>query len=105
MKSAITILIAYLLFNSPDLSEEKWILDRESNLRIEGKTNVNTFNCSVKKHLHADTLVFYTSNYEPSIPVKGTIVINVNEFSCEKKYMNADFKKTIKAYQSPYLSI
>jgi hypothetical protein len=106
MKSAITILIAYLLFNSPDLSEEKWIIDKESNLRIEGKTNINTFKCSVKKYLKADTLVFSTrTGSEQNLSVKGAIVIDVNEFACQKKYMNGDFKRTIKAHESPYLSI
>jgi hypothetical protein len=106
MKTAFTILIAYLLFNSPDVSEEKWIIDQQSSLRIEGKTNVNTFNCSVKKYLHADTLTFYSSSVgEGNLSVKGAIVIDVNEFACQKKYMNGDFKKTIKARESPYLSI
>lgn len=106
MKSAITILIAYLLFHSPKLSEEKWIVDKESNLRIEGKTNINTFNCSVKKYLHADTLTFYRSDAgERNFSVNGAIVVDVNEFACQKKYMNGDFKKTIKAHESPYLSI
>jgi hypothetical protein len=106
MKSAITILIAYLLFNPPKLSEEKWLIDKESNLRIEGRTNVNTFNCSVKKYLYADTLTFYSGvDDEGSLSVKGAIVIDVNEFACQKKYMNGDFKKTIKAHESPYLSI
>src|SRR5215212_1587390 len=106
MKSAITILIAYLLFNPPGLSEEKWIIDKESNLRIEGRTNINTFNCGVKKYLHADTLTFYSNNVgEGNLSVKGAIVIDVNEFACQKKYMNGDFKKTIKARESPYLSI
>ena len=106
MKSAITFLIAYLLFHSPDSTVEKWIIAKDSSLRIEGRTNLNTFNCSVKKYLHADTLSFSKNNStEKEYAVKGEIIINSNEFDCKKKYMNGDLKKTLKADISPYLSI
>ena len=106
MKSAITFLIAYLLFHSPDSTVEKWIIAKDSSLRIEGRTNLNTFNCSVKKYLHADTLSFSKNNStEKEYAVKGEIIINSNEFDCKKKYMNGDLKKTLKTDISPYLSI
>jgi hypothetical protein len=75
-------------------------------LRIEGTTSLNTFKCSVKKYLHADTLIFFKSDQnEKQFHIKGEIIINVNGFDCQKKYMNGDLKKTLKADESPYLSI
>ena len=106
MKSIVIILISSFFLHAPERIEEKWLVDDSSNLRIEGSTNVNTFNCSVTKYLQADTLIFFKNDPDDKdFLIRGKMIVNVNGFECQKRYMNADLKKTLKAKESPFLSI
>jgi hypothetical protein len=105
MKTAIIILVTSLLFNHPPMVE-KWVIEKSSYLNIQGRSNVNTFQCDVNQYLHADTILLYKEGpAQEQYPVKGGLVIQINRFDCHQKYMTSDLRKTLKAEQLPYMKI
>jgi hypothetical protein len=105
MKTTIAILVTALFFN-PSLTVEKWVIEKNSYLNIQGKSNVNTFRCDVKQYLHADTILLYKDGWpREQFPVKGGLIIQLNQFDCHQKHMTSDLRKTLKADRSPYMKI
>lgn len=115
MKAIIPILVISFL-TGPVLNGQKekgnttnvirWVIQPQSNLQINGKSNVNTFQCGITEFLHTDTLV-YTHNDpgQQAAKLKGTVVIDINRFDCGHKYITSDLRKTLKADENPNLLI
>lgn len=104
MKLIIAAFIASLFVNAPGVKVEKWVIEKNSNLRIEGQSNVNRFRCDVTAYFPADTLFFYKE--QPQLfTIKGGLTIQVNNFDCHQRYITADLRKTLKANESPVLRI
>lgn len=104
MKLLVISFITSLLFSPPDSILEKWIIEKNSNLCIEGRSNVSSFKCEVTEYLRADTLFFYKNDLQ-IFTTKGGLTINVNGFDCHQKYITADLRKTLKAGEWPLLKI
>jgi len=104
---AMTIALLVLLFFNPDkILTEKWVIEKNSNLSIEGKSNVTAFRCDVTEYLRPDTVVFYKEDrYQPLFVIKGGLTININRFDCHQRYITADMRKTLKADESSCLKI
>jgi len=105
MKLLLTTFIASLLFSPNKVIIEKWIIEKNSNLSIQGRSNVNSFQCDVKEYLRADTILFYKEDEQQQFTVKGGLTINVNGFDCHQRYMTGDLRKTLKAQEYPQLKI
>jgi hypothetical protein len=105
MKLILTTLFASLFFPPNKVVIEKWIIEKNSNLSIQGRSNVNSFQCDVKEYLRADTILFYKQDQEQQFIVKGGLTINVNEFDCHQRYMTGDLRKTLKGQEYPQLKI
>lgn len=115
MKAIIPILLISFL-TGPVLNGQKekgnvtniirWVIQPQSNLQINGKSNVNTFQCGITEFLHTDTLV-YTHNDpgQQAARLKGTVVIDINRFDCGHKFITSDLRKTLKADENPNLLI
>jgi hypothetical protein len=107
MKSIAFILWSVFFFDPVNISVEKWVIEKNSSLSIEGRSNVNEFKCDIVEYLNRDTILLYKDNSTAQKPVitKGGLTININRFDCHQNYVTADLKKTLKAKENPYLKI
>jgi hypothetical protein len=107
MKTIALVLYALLFFEPAPVSVEKWVIEKNSSMTIEGRTNINTFQCDIVEYLNRDTLLLYKDNSQSGKPIttKGALTINVNHFDCHQSHITADFKKTLKADKNSHMKI
>jgi hypothetical protein len=115
MKTVIAIAAIFFLLNpvvkgkkdmSPTATVYKWVIEPQSTLTINGKSNVNTFKCGITAFLHTDTLVYINSEaaQKPAV-LKGTVTIEIKQFDCGHRFMTNDLRRTLKADENPVLKI
>jgi hypothetical protein len=107
MKIAVMLLWNLLFFDPVDVSVEKWIIEKTSNLSIEGKSNVNTFKCDIVEYLKEDTIFLYRNNalHQPTSIAKGGLTININRFDCHQNHITTDLKKTLRSKENGWMKI
>ena len=107
MKSILLTIYAILSFDPVNISVEKWVIEKNSSLQIEGKSNVNTFKCDIIEYLNCDTILLYREigSQQSQIATYGGLTININRFDCHQNYVTADLKKTLKAKENAYMKI
>jgi hypothetical protein len=104
-----TVLIFFVssafLFPSADLVH-RFIVLPQSKLSIDGKTNVNSFSCSIAQYAGTDTLVLHEGgkNVRP-VFVKGSVGLDASTFDCGMSIMTSDFRKTINSDKYPAIVI
>ena len=83
----------------------KWIIEKTSTLRIDGKSNVNSFTCDIEEYNHKDTII--SSSYTASQPVtlSGSLKLEIVKFNCHSTFITRDFRKTLKADEYPEMII
>jgi len=89
------------LSTSPPI--KKWVVSENSNLRVNGSTNINTFICEIPSYDQTDTITVSKSNKD--VLLSGTINLNVKSFDCHNMIMTHDLRKTLKQDQFPVLHI
>lgn len=104
MKLLLISFIASFFFNPPKASVEKWVIEKSSNLSIEGRSNVSSFRCDVIEYLRVDTIFFYKGDQQ-ICTTKGGLTVNIKGFDCHQKYITTDLRKTLKAEEFPFLKI
>lgn len=106
MKLILLLLGTMLLNDMPKPSAEKWVIQKSSNLCIEGRSNVNRFRCVIKEYLEPDTIFMFKGEQamKPFL-IKGALSIHINQFDCHQKYITNDLRKTLKANEQPELKI
>ncbi len=84
----------------------RFIVLPASKLSIDGKTNVNSFTCSIAQYYGTDTLVLHEGgrNVRP-VFVKGSVELDASTFDCGMAIMTSDFRKTIKSDVYPAIII
>ncbi len=77
-----------------------------STLSIGGRTNVNSFACTIAHYFGTDTLVLHEggANVRP-VFVKGSVDLDASTFDCGMALMTSDFRKTVKSKQYPAIVI
>ena len=107
MKSLAIIIWSLLFFDPVNVTVERWVIEKNSNLCIEGKSNVNNFRCDIVEYLNHDTIFLYreVSKAEMPIATKGGLHININRFDCHQNHITADLKKTLKAKENEIMKI
>jgi hypothetical protein len=108
MKFLLLMLASWccVCWSPPIVLVEKWMIEKDSNLYFEGKSNVSSFRCGIASYLRPDTICFYRENSNTQVlTVKGGLCINVNGFTCQQSYMNNDLRKTMKANECPIMKI
>ena len=92
--------------HSNDNTLQKWVVEKNSALNIQGATNVNNFQCDVTEYLRADTL-FYTSNEQAKKLnfTNSSLTVDIKRFDCHSKLITSDFKSTLRADENPTFKI
>jgi hypothetical protein len=83
----------------------RFIVQPSSKLTINGKTNVNSFQCTTMSYHGNDTLVLIEGGHRKPFFEKGFIEVDASSFDCGMKVMTSDFGKTIKAKEYPSIFI
>jgi hypothetical protein len=106
MKLILSIIVVLFCAGMPAPVAERWVIQRSSNLVIEGKTNINSFRCDITEYLQPDTIyLFRDEQTNRPIPTRGGLVIDIRRFDCHQKYITNDLRKTLKADDQPMLKI
>jgi len=78
----------------------------DSQLSIDGRTNVNPFKCHIPQYVGKDTLVLQEGgNKSKPVFVKGSVSLDAASFDCGMAMMTSDFCKTIKSQSYPAIVI
>lgn len=83
----------------------RFIVQPSSKLTINGKTNVNSFQCGITHYFGNDTLVLQEGRNRRPVFTKGYVGLEAASFDCGMQVMTNDFGKTIKSKQYPFISI
>lgn len=106
MKFLLIFLLASFCWPPHNQLKEKWLIEKESNLYFEGRTNISNFRCGITSYLRPDTLCFCREDQSKAVlSVKGGLSIDVNCFECQQSYMNKDLRKALKARECPQMKI
>lgn len=83
---------------------KKWVVNENSNLSVNGTTNINKFACEIPAYDQTDTLYLKTKS-DKEIILSGNIGLKVQSFDCHNSIMTHDLRKTLKEPQFPMLHI
>lgn len=83
----------------------RFIVQPTSKLTIDGKTNVNSFQCAITQYFGSDTLVLREGRSRRPVFTKGYVGLKAESFDCGMQVMTNDFSKTIHANKYPVVSI
>ena len=80
------------------------ILPDSSSLKINGSTNVNSFDCTYTGNIRNDSLLVKLILEDSSTTLRGAhLKLRVKHFDCGKNKMNEDFYDLMKANKSPFI--
>jgi hypothetical protein len=84
----------------------RFVVQPSSKITIDGKTNINSFQCAITRYFGRDTLVLQEGgrNKRP-IFTKGHVGLEAASFDCGMPVMTKDFGKTIKSSEYPFIFI
>lgn len=83
-----------------------WVIDAESQLTIQGSTNVNDFTCKISYCTGTDTLQYIENNTSSEFRfTRSRMTVPVRSFDCGSKPISKDFWKTLQAETHPNLDI
>ncbi|MGY8826573.1 MAG: YceI family protein [Candidatus Latescibacterota bacterium] len=89
----------------PALAQTRYVAVEESRLWIEGRSNVNRFECSANSYDLGALLYELVGAGDPATISKDQVSVDirvfVDGFSCGKKRMDRDLRKALKAEQFP----
>jgi hypothetical protein len=106
MKLVLIFLFPFLFKGAAVPVAERWVIQKNSNLCIEGKTNINSFRCDITEYLQPDTIHFFKDGQTTKpIPIRGALCINIKRFNCHQKFITNDLRKTLKSDEQPILKI
>ncbi|MDQ2657746.1 MAG: hypothetical protein M3Y60_10025 [Bacteroidota bacterium] len=107
MNSIYTVaIIAVMLVTGGFKSKGVWIIDAESQLTIEGSTNINKFICKTEYCTGTDTLRYVESNSALELRfTRSRMRVPIRSFDCGARQISRDFWKTLKSETHPDLEI
>lgn len=87
-------------------TREVWIVQHTSHLRVDGKTNVNQFNCVVPDYSGTDSLVCILPLSGGDVcRATGSMQIPISAFDCHHRMMTKDLQKTLRMEEHPVMRI
>jgi hypothetical protein len=85
---------------------ESWQVRSSSSLRVNGKTNINSFCCAIPSYERTDTIrVSTVHQVSGDLKAEGKLIIPVGKFDCHHKIMTKDLQKTLRADEYPNMTI
>ncbi len=103
----IGALILFTGFVSPNRvivgETKRWLISENSNLSVNGTTNINKFACDIPSYDQTDTLTLSRVNRE--VVLSGDISLKIQSFDCHNSIMTHDLRKTLKEKEFPRLRI
>lgn len=97
------VIILSLLYVPIIQPPQAWVIQSNSSIAIEGKSNINKFRCEITNYDRRDTILI--SKRQERIDVRGGFEINVNDFNCRNRFVSRDLRKTLNAKEFPSLKI
>lgn len=82
---------------------EKWLINKNSSLMINGSTNINKFTCDIPSYGRTDTLIL--TKGQVGVALSGTVILKIRSFDCHNAIMTNDLRKTLKEPVVPALKI
>nr|MBS0036609.1 YceI family protein [Saprospiraceae bacterium] len=107
-------LILFILFAFPQMtfsqyegntSESYWEVKATSKVLVEGKSNVNEFQCVTLNYEGEDQLKKSYHSQSKNWNLTGSIDMKVKSFDCENRIMTRDLRETLRAEVHPTISI
>ena len=103
---SLLLLASFKTGNASNPPVNRWVVESNSSLFIEGKSNISPFRCDVTRYLKADTLeLFKDEKGRQFIFSNSYLTIDINGFDCHQRFITNDFRKTLKANQNRYLKV
>lgn len=85
---------------------QKWVVTPSSFMTIEGKSNINSFSCSVTEFLSTDTLSYvFNEKMQKQGLFKGQLMVDVKKFDCHQRFITSDLRRTLKSDDHPTMTI
>ena len=82
------------------------VIEEESFLQIQGKTNINTFTCEYDEAIPLDTLQVQVIRSGNELILDNAILrVKVGGFNCGNNMMNKDFKELLRNDTHPMIAI
>lgn len=82
---------------------QRWVVTKNSNLRVLGSTNLNKFRCDIIGYSNSDTICIKSINQ--IILFSGMVSLDVANFNCHNAIMTKELRKTLEANTYPELQI
>jgi YceI-like domain len=102
----ISLAISSFYFDGEEPKHEIWLVKSNSSLKVDGKTNINSFNCVVPSYGKVDTLICYRpSAMSDPCRVESKLIIDIENFDCHHRIMTKDLQKTLKSHTYPFMII
>jgi hypothetical protein len=108
MRIFLCILIAGMTLNLDAAEKELfryWTVTTASSLEIHGTTNVNSFECGYAYYHGSDMIREVWNPSSEEWEISGSVFVEVEEFDCQNKMMNNDFRKTLHSSTYPDIKI
>ena len=70
----------FLIKAQSSLNLVKWVIEKNSTLRVDGKSNVNSFTCNIDEYNASDTISL-TNGSAMSIKLSGKIQMEIVSFN------------------------
>ena len=102
----LAILNLSYISGSTKLEPVKWVVQTGGEVRVNGSTNINKFECDVIGYSISDTLIFYKNT--PSninTVMTGSVSLNITNFDCHNGMMTSNLRKTLKMKEYPRMNI
>lgn len=101
----LCLMLALSSFKVIAPSTQKWVISQNSNLAVNGTTNINKFTCDIPAYDQTDTLFLSKARNSKEIILSGTIDLKVQSFDCHNTMMTHDLRRTLKEKEYPRLHI
>lgn len=85
-------------------SKESWLVKNISTLKVDGKTNINSFSCIVPSYDRSNDVITCEKTTQGCI-VSSQLIIPVESFDCYHRVMTKDLQKTLKSHKFPHMVI
>jgi len=105
LKISVIFFLSILLVSPTFFETEKWIVEEQSVLTINGKTNINNFQCRLPSKKEKDTLIISSNNKRELKFEKGKVKVDPTIFNCGNEFIKRDFLETLQVKDYPFIFI